>query len=388
MGVFYQRRRILKKTSGVSNDGRWWLLYTVVFIATFISYVWNGFVFKYFIREAGTFCFFIALLQVISCEINHNRKKSFRSLQVLILGILCLHLAGLLFLIIGYFDYNIIIDKLINKPLAADYTVQTINKVAFFALAGNEEAYTILVLFMLSLTVLRRIVVTILLVCGIVFFLFLGTRTAFFLYIFFLILWFLHLYPSPIIKWCILFTLILTCILFYDKFMNLMVSAFGFVQSGSDLFDISKFMEGDTLGFRIIFLWLPILNHLSSGWAFFTGLSVNGLNAFRTDLWDDYSALHNTFLYFWSALGITGLLLYSYGFIYMVFTVRKKKIYQAILKDRMLFYWFAVVAMLAYGLMNNAYSTQGMITYILVIAFGMNGSFLQGKNEAKKTIGY
>ena len=353
------------------SNRSWMKLYAAIPLMVLIGYLWNGFVVKYFFRETVNFVFFLSLLHTLATLIHFDARHNWFRIRRMAKSILLLHLLGIFYFTAANFDSGIILDRLYRDPLTTGKS-GVWDRVYFFALAGNEEAYTILIFLLIGIIGLRRRMQTAILLFSTVFFLYLGTRATFFLFLILLFIWGFAMYSSVRARIVLTLVPLILVLGFREKILFYVTSAFQFINNLGDLLKFSSFLDQDNLAFRIEILWKPVLDKLFSGWVFFTGISVNGLNHFTTDVYDDYSALHNTFLYFFAAAGIVGLFVYVKGYLLMLRAYRKtRSIPQDVPQDHLVNFLLAVVSMFVYALINNAYSTQGMITYILLIAVGL-----------------
>ncbi len=377
---------------------RWFYLYLGTGLVILVGYISSEFVLKYVLRESISFFFFLSFLQTLFYKALDDPQLNWTRLQEFTRRILFLHIAGIICFTLVYFDYDMILDKLVRDPLFTHKSALW-DRIAFFALAGNEEAYTMLIFLLLSIGGLKRRTQLLILFLGIVFLLYLGSRTAFLLSLVLLMVWVFSAYKSFSVRLTLASIPLVLGFVFRDEVLFYASSAFKFINNFDDLFNLSIFLEEDNLALRIHLLWIPILDKLLSDGSFFVGISVNGLNEFKSNFADNYTALHNTFLYFFAAGGIFGLLMYISGFRLMILSFLQRKRHEnGAFAGYYRNYFLAVVAMLIYSLMNNAYSIQGMMTYAVLIVYGFCLNDLStrthyrhmffGANGKSKALGY
>jgi hypothetical protein len=286
-------------------------------------------------------------------------------------ALLLIHVAGILILTFSAFDVGFVVEKIFVRQFSETENNYGRSKLYFFALAGNEEAYNTLIFFLVTIGAFSFWKKMLIAPVGLLYSIYLGTRTVFVLYIVFLFLWIWKEVPRRSGRFMIVGMVVSGIIIFSKSLYLFLQNTFNiFSDSSVKISALSNALTEDTLGFRIVVLWGSIVSKLSNPVKMIFGISAQGLRDISKSSEVVLTAVHNSFLFYYATLGILGFLLYSYGFKLMLnswystdVSTKKRKYWRTQ-------YGMIVTSMFIYSLMNNSYSVQGMLIYILIIAFG------------------
>jgi hypothetical protein len=345
------------------------MLYGAVLLVTIGGYLANDFILRYVLRDVVTNTFTVAMIHALVLEHSGDRR-AFEVLRNVFRALFVFHVLGIVILTIIKFDAAFILDKVFLHPL--ERRTYEEGRLYFFALAGNEEAYTILIYSLMASIGWRPWVKIALLVANLLFFVYLGTRTVFFFSVFILVIWPLVMFRSVETRLFVTEVLILLLAFFWERIYLLLVTAFDFLPTTGGTMDLSALMQEDTLGWRIMFVWAQLLDELLRGVNVIFGISVNGLSELSKSGEEQLTAVHNAFLYFLGVSGIVGLYVYMKGYAVMIRSIRRRLVEESgRASDGTLSFALSGLVMVVYALMNNAYSIQGMVTYSLLIVFAL-----------------
>jgi hypothetical protein len=367
--VIRKKTRILKATPGGLQGGIPFLRLEIGAIAVVaLGYLVNGFQLKYALRDCVIVVFPLVLLHAVILDLFHDRGKCRKALRSYLRALFFFHVAGLLFLLWLNFDSAFILKKITLESL--EFTVYDESRLHFFSLAGNEEAYTVLTLGLIAAFDIPGFVRWLGLVIMIPFLVLLGTRTTMLLCIMFAVLAPLIMLPRKMLRYLVFAAISGALVAYYSVLESKAVLMFDFVK-GKDLFAIAlEAFQDDTLGWRFQAMWIPIIASMAGGPAILVGITSQGIVAFGLAQGEDFTAIHNAFLYFFVTTGMVGLAYYASGYFLALKSWRHWDIKSVADDQNRLGYAFALVTLFVYSLMNNSYSVQGMILYVLVIGVG------------------
>jgi len=370
--------QILKKIKIIKNYSerekrkrKLFLLLSIIALIITLSYLFNDFILRYWFRDLFTYIFYALIGFYFYFKGDITPKTEYHTLIKMAAVLLTLYVCGIIILTFSSFDISFVINKIFIQQFSDTLNNYRESKLYFFGLAGNEEAYSTLILFLIVSGEWKFSKKMTFVPVAILYFIYLGTRTVFFLYILYI---FLIIWNRFHKRWMKIILIIFMCfgiILFAQSGINFLKNSFTFFGNGNiSLKNMPMFFESDTLGFRIMMLWAPIIANLSSLKSLFLGLSTEGLKGLYKIELINLTATHNAFLYFFSTFGLGGLGIYVYSFICMIHNYKNIPIQNRLINNWHLQYGMVVFSMIVYALMNNAYSIQGMLLMILVIAFG------------------
>ena len=206
---------------------------------------------------------------------------------------------------------------------------------------------------------------------GLLYFLFLGTRTVFFLYLCFGIVLIWTEQRNKVFRIGFIAATMIAVVAFSNAIFEFLQRSFTFISGGSiTVSDFSNVLETDTLGFRVVLMWGTILSKITTPLTMIFGLSRVGFSLASDASEVPLTATHNAFIYFFAVLGALGLLIYSSGFVLMIKSYRTINPSNPVGRAQRVNYGMVITTMLMYSLMNNAYGIQGMLMFLLIIAYG------------------
>lgn len=366
--ITFLRRRPEKRLMATQERG-FLLLYGLVLGVTLAGYLTHDFIFRYVFRDCVTNLFTVAAIHALVVEHHHDPLAGVHMLR-LFRGLLAFHVVGIVILTVVKFDLAFVADKIIFHPL--ERRTYEEGRLYFFAMAGNEEAYTILIYALVGSIGWRLWVKSLFLVASVAFFVYLGTRTVFFLSLLILIVWPLLVFKSRELRLFVVLVLAFGVAMFWERMYQVVIVAFDFLPAAGGGIDLSALVQEDTLGWRVMFVWVQIWEELTHGVNAIVGISVNGLSELSKSGEEQLTAVHNAFLYYLAVSGIVGVALYIKGYRVMIRSwIDRKRREGPDMSDASVSFLLSIIVMITYALMNNAYSLQGMLTYAFLVVFAL-----------------
>lgn len=365
--------RSFKSTSSLNIKiiNKKFLLFYIVFILTIImGYSLNKFIITSLIRDIVLYGFYLVLLQQLIILIGIDPNKAKNKILSIVKILLCLHLIGIAILTMYKFDLNFVVDKIFVNPLV--FRNYEESRLYFFSFAGNEEAYSVLIfLTIIYFNKKTKFIVIAAVFCFFIL-LYLGSRTAFFSFLLGIMFILANRSKNKSKKYWTTIILAFIFIINLQYIITLIDNAFIYANPRTMVTNIDLFSENDNFYSRFQIMWIPIvLNGFQNVGNFIFGVTTNGLRPGGIDIGTDYRSPHNALVFFFGTMGFLGLMIYLAGFLSIFKNLINIKKCVTTDKDERNFYVLlcVIIFFIIYNMMNNSFSTQGMLIYVLIIAF-------------------
>jgi hypothetical protein len=348
------------------------LLIGFIVLSVTLSYLANGFVLASWFNDSLTYTVYALIGYILFMRARENPLVEYRSLKKIFAVLLCVHVIGIVILTCFKYDAYFVIRKVFVTQFSDVEGNYEDSKLYFFGLAGNEEAYSTLIALLVAVGSWSFWKQMFGWPIGFIYFLFLGTRTVFLLYCFFGMFLIWKQIRGRTYRLTFVGLICVGLIALSDQIVAFLQRTFSVFSAGKiSIADLTTFYETDTLGFRVITQWGTILSNIVTPARILFGLSRPGLSQVSDPGAVSLTATHNAFIYFYATLGVLGLCVYSLGYYLMLKSFSRLKRENPAHTGLRTNYGMVIATMMIYALMNNAHGIQGVLIYLLIIAFGL-----------------